>query len=240
MNEYFTEIARELEAWSAKIEKGEGVLSRFSKGAQAQMRKLMPQKIQDAITAAMKQFISAVMYGSGYVSDFPDSSLSLAESDYVASKRFSAYKKAALGEGAAAGAGGFVGGLADLPALLGIKIKFLFDCASVYGYDTSDPRERVFMLLIFQLAFSGHDHRLKAYRAIKDWDMDSQVNIDWEKLQVEYRDYLDIAKLVQLVPVIGAPVGAIANWTLMEQLKENAVNSYRMRRLKESGKKNRI
>jgi hypothetical protein len=233
MNGYMTEVTKELNAWIAKIEKEEGVFGFLSKGVQAQMRKLMPQKAQDAITVAMKGFISAVMDGSGYISEFPDSKLSLAESDYLAQKRFSAYRNAALGEGAAAGAGGFIGGMADLPALLGIKIKFLFDCATAYGYDTSDPRERVFMLIVFQLAFSGRDNRLKALGAVKSWSVKSGEKVDWEKLQIEYRDYLDIAKLLQLVPVIGAPVGAITNWRLMEQLKENAMNAYRMRRIKD-------
>ena len=34
---------------------------------------------------------------------------------------------------------------------------------------------------------------------------------DWRKFQQEYRDYIDLAKLAQLIPVIGAPVGVIGS-----------------------------
>ena len=53
---------------------------------------------------------------------------------------------------------------------------------------------------------------------------------DWRHLQQEYRDYIDLAKMAQLIPVIGAPVGAIANYQLIKKLGFTAMNAYRMRR----------
>ncbi len=53
--------------------------------------------------------------------------------------------------------------------------------------------------------------------------------IDWQTFQQEYRDYLDIAKLLQLVPVVGAPVGLIVNYRLLRRLGWFAMNAYRMR-----------
>ena len=50
--------------------------------------------------------------------------------------------KIAAAEGAGT-AGGILLGLADFPLLLGIKIKFLFDAATLYGFDTSDKEERL-------------------------------------------------------------------------------------------------
>ena len=41
--------------------------------------------------------------------------------------------------------------------------------------------------------------------------------MDWEKFQTEYRDYIDLAKM-RLVPIIGAPVGAYANYQLLQRL----------------------
>ena len=66
--------------------------------------------------------------------------------------------KIAAAEGAGTGAGGILLGLADFPLLLGIKIKFLFDAATLYGFDTSNKEERLFILHVFQLAFSSDDH----------------------------------------------------------------------------------
>jgi len=47
---------------------------------------------------------------------------------------------------------------------------------------------------------------------------------------LDYRDYIDLAKLFQLVPLIGAPVGAIANYKLTDHLGRYAMNCYRLRR----------
>ncbi len=91
------------------------------------------------------------------------------------------------------------------------------------------------LLHIFQLAFSSQHTRNDTYRRLAAWDtyrhtLPTDVNeFDWRTLQQEYRDYIDLAKMAQLVPVIGAPVGAIANFKLIEQLGEMAMNCYRMR-----------
>jgi hypothetical protein len=40
-----------------------------------------------------------------------------------------------------------------------------------------------------------------------------------------------LAKMAQLVPVIGAPVGVIVNYRLIRKLGKTAMNAYRMRLL---------
>ena len=114
-------------------------------------------------------------------------------------------------------------------------MKMLTDIASLYGYDTSDLKERIYLLHIFQLAFSGKQHRRQVYMMIADWDgyaaslPDNPESFDWRSFQQEYRDYIDIAKLMQLVPGIGAFVGAYVNHKLTEKLGIVAMNAYRMR-----------
>ena len=72
---------------------------------------------------------------------------------------------------------------------------------------------------------------------LQNWDAYSQtIELDWERLQTEYRDCLDIAKLMQFLPVVGAVAGGFANNNLMKRLKINAVNAYRMRALSSGGK----
>jgi len=99
-------------------------------------------------------------------------------------------------------------------------------------------KERVYLLHIFELAFSSHEHRRQVYFKITDWEERSKelpddINqFDWRSLQQEYRDYLDIAKIAQLVPVIGAPVGIVVNYRLVKKLGNTAMNAYRMRFLK--------
>jgi len=138
-------------------------------------------------------------------------------------------------EGGITGAGGFLLGLADFPILIGIKIKLLFDIAVLYGFDINDYKERVYLLHVFELAFSSDIHRKKIFIEMTDWE-NKQKNLpddihqfDWRNFQQEYRDYIDLAKMAQLVPVIGAPVGVIVNNRLIKKLGITAMNAYRMR-----------
>ncbi|MEX0635911.1 MAG: EcsC family protein, partial [Ferruginibacter sp.] len=57
---------------------------------------------------------------------------------------------------------------------------------------------------------------------------------DWRNFQQEYRDYIDLAKLAQMIPVVGAAVGLVVNYRLLKKLGETATNAYRMR-LNEDG-----
>ncbi|MGQ0516032.1 EcsC family protein, partial [Bacillus sp. D-CC] len=57
----------------------------------------------------------------------------------------------------------------------------------------------LFILHVFQLAFSSDDHRKEIWKAIETWDTEQENHMDWEKFQTEYRDYIDLAKMLQLV-----------------------------------------
>lgn len=111
----------------------------------------------------------------------------------------------------------------------------LFDIAALYGYDVKDYKERVYILHIFQLAFSGQQYRREVFEQIVDWNTkkeslpDDIHQFDWRNFQQEYRDYIDLAKMAQLIPGIGAVLGLVANYKLIEQLGKTAMNAYRMR-----------
>ena len=137
--------------------------------------------------------------------------------------------------GAVTGAGGILLGLADLPLWLSIKIKMLTHIAALYGFDTGEFQERLFVLYVLSLGFSSRQRRRQVYRIVADWDAyvqsleNEKEAFDWRRFQQEYRDFLDIAKLLQLVPGIGAVVGATVNHRLTRKLARTAMNAYRMR-----------
>jgi hypothetical protein len=56
---------------------------------------------------------------------------------------------------------------------------------------------------------------------------------DWRNFQQEYRDYIDLAKMAQLIPGIGAVVGFVVNYKLIKKLGETAMNAYRLRWMEE-------
>ncbi|MDZ5606225.1 EcsC family protein [Bacillus pseudomycoides] len=236
MTEYEEKVIKELQQWKYTIMKDSSMMTRFSKKVQTKVQQLIPEKVQNVLTETIKKMVQGISAGSHFIKPkLKETDWSLQRRDEEVLKKMDEYKKIAAAEGAGTGAGGFLLGLADFPLLLSIKIKFLFDAATMYGFDTSKEEERFFILHVFQLAFSSDDHRKEIWKAIETWDTQKENHIDWEKFQQEYRDYIDLAKMLQLVPVIGAPVGAYANYQLLQRLGEVTMNCYRLRLLQQKG-----
>ena len=212
-----------------------GFFNRISKRVQYKINSIIPEKFHQAFTTTIKQMIRAVLFGAGLTTAEPKKNKSLEVREAIVEERINFYRKTAAAEGGITGAGGILLGLADFPLLLGLKLKLLFEIASVYGYNVNDYKERVYMLYIFQLAFSSDERRKNIYFKMVNWQEQSKqlpddINqFDWRTLQQEYRDYIDIAKMAQLIPVIGAPVGIVVNYRLIRKLGQTAMNAYRMR-----------
>ena len=210
-------------------------LNNLSKKIQTKINTWIPEKIHNAITVAIKQMVRGVLFGAKFTTANPLNDASLHTRELAVEQRIEFYKKTAAVEGGITGAGGLLLGLADFPLLLGLKLKLLFDIAAFYGHDVMDYKERVYLLHIFELAFSSHEHRRNIYFKMVDWDQKSKElpddihQFDWRSFQQEYRDYIDLAKMAQLIPIIGAPVGVVVNYRLIKKLGITAMNAYRMR-----------
>jgi hypothetical protein len=235
MNDYELKVYEEILLWKQKIVKRSGIMARMSKKAQGKITDLIPDKVHQAVTESIKAMIKATLVGSEITTPRNQArGISLVEKDDLARKKIAIYQKTALVEGAGTGAGGILLGLADFPLLLTIKMKFLYEIASIYSFDTKEYTERLFMLHVFQLAFSSDQTRKDTLSIIENWENQKSLvaDMDWRKFQQEYRDYIDVAKLLQLVPGIGAFVGAYANHNLLNHLGNTAMNAYRLRILK--------
>ena len=219
---------RELIAWQKKMLRRPSLANKLSKKLQTKINTWIPEKVH-------KQMIRGVLFGAKHTSADTLVNASLEVREEAVFKKIDWYRKTAMVEGGITGAGGILLGLADFPLLLGIKLKLLFDIAVLYGMDVHDYRERVYLLHIFELAFSSDEHRKKIYLGMIDWEekrksLPKDINeFDWRNFQQEYRDYIDLAKMAQLVPVIGAPVGVLVNHRLLKKLGTTAMNAYRMR-----------
>ena len=237
MTHYEQHAYHELEKWKLTIRKRPSFLNNAAKILQDRINRWIPEKIHNTITITIEKMVKAVLFGAKYTTREPrkDSSLQLREA--FVKERIEFYRKTASAEGAVTGAGGILLGLADFPILIGIKIKLLFDIAALYGYDVKDYKERLYILHIFQLAFSSHQGRINIFKQIEDWENYQRTlpedvdQFNWRTFQQEYRDYIDLAKMAQLIPVIGAAVGAIVNYKLINKLGETAMNCYRMRKV---------
>ncbi|WP_160724627.1 EcsC family protein [Bacillus sp. USDA818B3_A] len=237
MNEYELKIYDEVQEWKRRLIRRSGMMNRLSKKAQVKINEWIPEKVHEMMTESIKAMVKTTLFGSQLTTSKDHAAgLTLEEKDELVRKKMAVYQKTAIVEGAGTGAGGILLGLADFPLLLTIKMKFLFEAASIYGFDTRSYEERLFILHVFQLAFSSDDIRKNTLLEIEQWEnrKEELSEMDWRKFQQEYRDYIDLAKLFQLVPGIGAFVGAYANNNLLKTLGETAMNAYRLRLLQKA------
>ena len=232
---YESRVYAELQLWKEEMLRGPRLWSRATRGLQRKVNSYIPEKVHAAVTAVIRQMTQAVLSGSSYIGDAPLQQGDLQARERLALEKIDRYRRTAAVEGGVTGAGGFLLGLADFPALIGIKLNLLFELAALYGYSGEDYRERMYMLYVFQLAFSGDEHRRAVYSHMTDWRERcerlpaSLEDFDWRAFQQEYRDYIDLAKLAQLLPIVGAPVGFVVNNRLVRRLGAYAMNAYRMR-----------
>jgi hypothetical protein len=240
MTQYELSVLHQLKTWQHKMQKPPSAFDRLSKKLQVRMNKFIPERVHQTITTVIKQMMRGVLFGAEALTRPPVlEPLPFEERERRVFARIDLYRKAGAAEGGVTGAGGILLGLADFPILIGLKIKLLFEIAALYGYSVNDYRERLFIMHIFQLAFSGPERRREVYEQLKDWQERSRHlpddihQFDWRTFQQEYRDYIDLAKMAQLIPGIGAAVGLVVNYRLMDALGKTAMNAYRMRWVKE-------
>jgi hypothetical protein len=235
MEPYEERVRAELKAWKKTMMRNPSLVNRTTKKIQDKINNLIPEKIHLGITKVIKEMVRAVLFGAKFTTNKPVINQSLEAREAVVLEKIDFYKKAAAAEGGITGAGGILLSFADFPILLSMKIKLLFEIATQYGYSVKDYKERLYILYIFQLAFCSQHARREVYMKIVNWKEHSRNlpddihQFDWRTFQREYRDYIDLAKLGQMIPIVGAPIGAIVNYRLIEKLGRTAMNAYRMR-----------
>ncbi|RLQ97289.1 EcsC family protein [Falsibacillus albus] len=231
-SDYVSIAKQDTERWKKKINTRSSMIKRMAKRAQEKVNSFIPEKIHHVVTESIKKMVQITLFGSEYLTKTdPEDNMDLEAREKLIKQKINAYKKTAALEGAGTGAGGIILGMADFPLLLSIKMKLLFEIGAQYGHDIKRYEERMFILHVFQLAFSSDEKRLDQLSIIENWEQykNELDDLDWRQFQQEYRDYIDFAKLLQLVPGIGAFVGAYANYSLLEYLGDTAIQAYRLR-----------
>ena len=235
MDVYEKQVYDELKTWKQSIHEEPSVFGVLAKSVQTGINNVIPERIHKIMTDAIRQMTKSVIFGA-YLTTFKKNKINLLPGiEEKVKEKIDLYSKTAAAEGGVTGYGGILMGLADLPLWLSIKIKMLFEIANLYGYDLSDYKERIYILHIFQLTFSRHKQQKKIFNQINNWEEEKEKlpedinDFDWRSFQIEYRDYLDLAKLMQLIPGFGAIVGIYINHKLTRKLGHFAMNAYRMR-----------
>jgi len=224
-----------MKEWQEEMQRKPSLLNEAAKSFQTTFNEIIPDKVHEFITNAIKQITKGVISGAGFITPIKKRKESLELMETVVKERIKFYRSSAAVEGAVTGYGGFLSGLADLPIWLTLKMKMLFEIAAHYGFDVKDHKERVFILHVFQITFSSQKHRNEIYPIMANWALqkenlpDDLNDMDWRTYWEEYRDNIDLAKLLQLIPGFGAIVGTMVNYQLTQKLGTYAMNAYRMR-----------
>jgi hypothetical protein len=228
-----TALRAEVEAWRETVLKRPGLWDKATRGTQDHINRVIPERVHAIITAGVEAMTKGILFGSDLIKSQPVADGSLAAREVRARAMIKTYRNTASVEGGVAGAGGFVLAAADFPALMAIKVRMLGDVVAAYGWGGDTVRERLFLLHIFHLAFASARRRPEALAELERWiagddQPEAITEYDWRRFQIEYRDYIDLAKLAQMIPVVGAPIGAVVNWRLVERLGETAMMACRM------------
>lgn len=243
---YEKKMIAELNVWKRRMQRDPSLSNMLTMRLQNRINNIIPERVHQAFTLAVKQMTRGVLFGAGFITGTPKVIDTMEGREAAVRDCITVYRNTAAAEGAITGAGGILLGLADFPLWLSLKMKMLFEIAALYGHDTSKLHERIYLLHIFELCFSSGDHRKKVYALLSRWQEHREAlpeeihDFDWRTFQREYRDYLDVAKLLQLIPGIGAPVGAIVNHRLTTKLGKTAMNAYRLRWISELNNRKRI
>lgn len=232
--QYEARVLGEAEVWRERQLRQPGLWDRTTRATQDRINRIIPERVHQIVTSGVEMTTRGIMAGADWTTAKPLLHGGLRKREELIQTRADFYRTTASVEGGVAGAGGFLLAAADFPALLAIKIKLLAEIGALYGHSGKSLSERLFLLRIFQMAFSSARHRPEALAALeaasKGLNQPERIqDFDWRRFQLEYRDYIDLAKMAQLIPVIGAPVGAVVNWRLTTRLATTAMNAYRLR-----------
>ena len=234
-----TRVRAEVAAWREAVLKPPGLWDKATRGTQDRINRIIPERIHAIVTSGVAAMTKGILFGSDMIPARAMADGSLAARELRARARIRGYRTTAGVEGGVAGAGGFLLAAADFPALMAIKVRMMGEVVSAYGWGGDTVRERLFLLHIFHLAFASARRRPEALAELERWiagtdQPEAIAEYDWRRFQCEYRDHIDLAKTAQLVPVVGAPIGAVVNWRLVNRLGETAIMACRMRWLGET------
>ncbi len=160
----------------------------------------------------------------------------------------------AVGEGGSTGALGLAGLAADIPALFTISLRLIGQIGTCYGNDMRSEREREYAMHVLQVGSTPNlKAKMECLAALKQIEQ-ILLKVSWLKMsealarrelsrlsllaamrQFAQRLGIQLAKrkALQLVPLIGALIGASFNAMFVNDVGRGAYMAYRRRRIAE-------
>lgn len=148
------------------------------------------------------------------------------------------YSVAAFAEGAAAGAAGLPGVLADLPAVVTICLRAINEYGVYFGFDIQGADERPVAVLILAAAATMGEaraatfERIQTYTRSLDAPQEGPPEVSEAVLRQVVQDLvvrLVRGKLAETLPLVGALVGGGFNRAFVDHVCETAQRVYEQR-----------
>jgi len=178
----------------------------------------------------------------------------LPASDLAAKHYWNWHIAYATAEGGATGSTGFLGLAADIPALFSISLRLIQQIATCYGYDVQKDIEQDYVLHVLRTGSTGDiKAKLEFLISLKQIEQ-ILVKVAWKQMNEslarreigklaalaalrQFAKSLGIQitkrKALQMVPIIGALVGASFNATFVNDVGRAAYMNYRRRWIEE-------
>ncbi len=214
--------ARELRRWQADMQAAPGFVSLATTRSATQAEQLHPRegpsrrhrdhRADDARYA--RGLGTAQRHRRSWPARCRNASARVAE-------RVEFFRRTAAPKSGITGAGGIFLGLADFPLLLTLKLKLLFEISALYGHSGEDYTERLYMLYVFQLAFSSASHRRDVYAKMPAWrGYGGSLHRSTSSIGARFNSNTattSISRSSRMLPVVGAPVGVVVNYRLLRK-----------------------
>jgi hypothetical protein len=233
----------------------------------------LPESLVSQVTGAVQSALDHLLNGSSWLVDpkaFEDKlvrrmgrssrELGISDLELVAAELISDTTTGLTIEGAAAGAAGLLGLVADIPILYCSLFKTIQELALLYGFPAHTKQERYHILACLDLGHSLHSAGRSAlvYQALEfqsliaqgaDWELleaksagrssGTQTHALTRNLRLARQLALDLLerKLLQGLVVVGSAIGAASNYQLAKDVGQASRNLYRYRLLKEVGQR---
>lgn len=182
--------------------------------------------------------------------DDPSPSNQLKAADERANHYWNWHIGYAATEGAATGAAGFAGLAADIPALFAVIIRQIQEIGACYGYPPDSNEEREYLLHILRTGSVGNvKAKMEFVVGLKQFEQ-TLLKSAWRQMNREFAQkqftrgsllaglrhfantlgiQITKRKALQMIPIIGAVVGASFNGMLARDVGKAAYMSYRRR-----------
>ena len=141
-------------------------------------------------------------------------------------------------EGSVLGALGI--GLPDIPILIGMILKNLYEVSLSYGFDYTTDKEKLYILYLIcagvtkDQAQEVYNEKLNSITrgAIEEVDLESSVEKAIKEASHCLAEAMLVAKFIQGLPIVGI-VGGICNFNIMKDISQMAQVKYKKRYLEQ-------